>query len=85
MRDRQVVAFLETWSGFRRGVISSEKPNVRSTLSEILETHEVPTRYYLSPTACKGILRRAEKRGKALPEPLMRALVEVAGRESVQG
>jgi hypothetical protein len=43
-------------------------------LSDILETGDVPQRYFLSATACKGILRRAAKRGKELPEPLMRAL-----------
>ena len=36
------------------------------TLSQILEDH-VPQRYYLSRTACLGILRRAEVRGKELP------------------
>jgi hypothetical protein len=32
----------------------------------------------LSATACKGILRRAEKRGKQLPQQLERALQTVA-------
>jgi hypothetical protein len=37
----------------------------------LLEPPEcVPEKYYLSATACRGILRRAEKRGKALP-PLL--------------
>ena len=44
------------------------------SLSDILETGDLPRRYYLSAKACAGILRRAEKRGKALPPPLMRAL-----------
>ena len=42
-------------------------------LSSILQEH-VPDRYSLSPKACQGILRRAEKRGKELPEMLKRAL-----------
>ena len=42
-------------------------------LSSILQEH-VPDRYSLSPKACQGILRRAEKRGKELPEVLKRAL-----------
>ena len=46
-------------------------------LSDVLETGAVPQRYFLSATACKGILRRAEKRGKKLPEQLERALVTV--------
>jgi hypothetical protein len=49
-------------------------------LSDILETGEVPERYYLSATACRGILRRAEKRGKELPEALRSALLAVASQ-----
>ena len=47
------------------------------SLSDILETGAVPPRFFLSATACKGILRRAEKRGKALPEALRQALEAV--------
>ena len=46
-----------------------------STLSQILEV-SVPERYYLSPKACMGILKRAASRGKALPEVLRVALEE---------
>ena len=49
------------------------------SLSEILETGDVPRRYYLSAKACTGILRRAAKRGKELPPQLARALQAVAG------
>jgi hypothetical protein len=42
-----------------------------------LETQGVPQKFYLSPKACSGILRRAEKRGKELP-PLLRAALENA-------
>jgi hypothetical protein len=49
------------------------------SLSDILETGDVPQRYYLTAKACQGILRRAEKRGKDLPLPLQRALAAVAG------
>ena len=49
------------------------------SLSAILETGDVPRRYYLSAKACRGILRRAAKRGKELPIQLHRALVQVAG------
>ena len=38
------------------------------SLSDILETGDHLSRYSLSPKACAGILRRAEKRGKVLPE-----------------
>ena len=44
-----------------------------STLSQILQ-RDVPDKYYLSPKACQGILRRASARGKALPPVLQRAL-----------
>jgi hypothetical protein len=37
------------------------------SLSDILETGDVPQRYYLSAKACAGILRRAAKRGKNCP------------------
>ena len=46
-----------------------------SSLSDILEaTSRVPQRFYLSQKACAGILRRAERRGKALPPMLLAAL-----------
>ena len=51
---------------------------VACSLSDILETGDLPQRYFLSATACRGILRRAGKRGKALPTQLHRALQAVA-------
>jgi hypothetical protein len=39
----------------------------------VLEDSVAP-KYFLSPRACAGILRRAEKRGKKLPEHLEAAL-----------
>jgi DNA (cytosine-5)-methyltransferase 1 len=51
----------------RRGACSS-------SLALILQPPtDVQTRYYLSPKACEGILRRANKRGKVLPERLQKA------------
>ena len=65
----------------------SEYPSdgVASSLSDILETGELPQRYWLSGRACQGILRRAEKRGKTLPPPLEHALkaVAVSGQTSI--
>lgn len=57
---------------------TGESPSVvkESTLSQILEAN-APEKYYLSPRACAGILRRAEKRGKELPKMLKEALEEV--------
>ena len=52
-----------------------------SLLSDVLETAPIPERYFLSSTACAGILRRADKRRRTLPEPLMRAVQEVVARE----
>ena len=58
----------------------SEWPNDAAvcSLSQILETGPIPQRFFLSAKACQGILRRAEKRGKELPEQLARALKAVA-------
>lgn len=49
------------------------------SLSDILETGDIPQRYFLSPKACAGIIRRAGNRGKELPTQLRRALEQVAG------
>lgn len=49
------------------------------SLSDILETGDVPRRFFLTKKACAGILRRAAKRGKELPLQLARALQAVAG------
>ena len=52
-----------------------ESPSEESVshLSQILQAG-VPEKYYLSPKACLGILRRASARGKELPELLRKAL-----------
>lgn len=48
-------------------------------MADVLETSEVPQKYYLSAKACAGILTRAARRGKKLPEALETALREQAG------
>ena len=53
----------------------------RVYLSEILQQIEPDAPYWLSPKACKGILNRAGKRGKQLPEALRHALEQRAGSE----
>ena len=60
---------------------TGESPSVvrESTLSQILDLN-APAKYSLSPTACAGIIRRAEKRGKELPDMLKEALMEVIGQ-----
>ena len=57
----------------------SEWPSAAAvcSLSEVLETEAQP-RYFLSPRACLGILRRAKNRGKTLPRQLQAALTTVA-------
>ena len=54
-----------------------------SRLSRILQGF-APRRYYLSTTACRGIIRRAKARGKPLPEALLRAL-EIQGNMASSG
>lgn len=55
-----------------------ESPSVESEslLSLILEVN-APLKYYLSERACQGILTRASRRGKALPDILKTALLEM--------
>ena len=48
------------------------------SLSDILETGAHLAPYFSSRKACAGILRRAAKRGRALPDSLHRALEHVA-------
>ena len=50
-----------------------------SSLPDVLVA-DVPPRFYLSPKAAAGIIRRAEKRGRSLPRQLDRALTELAQR-----
>ena len=60
----------------------SDWPNDASvcSLSAILETGDVPQRFYLSARACTGILRRAARRGKTLPATLETALLAASVR-----
>jgi len=56
---------------------TSEFPSggaVSSSLRNVLETQPVLPKFYLSAKACEGIIRRAERRGKKLPETLDGAL-----------
>lgn len=60
-------------SSTQRRVGASHKDGNVYLLSSILMDN-VPERFSLSPKACQGILRRAEKRGKELPQVLKAAL-----------
>ena len=59
----------------------SESPSAAAvcSLSDVLESH-APQRFFLSQKAAQGILRRAKKRGRTLPERLMTALQVLAGQ-----
>ena len=70
--------------GWLRGVEESFSLPCLVSLSKVLESGPVHQKYFLSEKACSGILRRAERRGKALPEPLRQALQAVAGASSDQ-
>lgn len=64
------------WHGDSLTLNIGESPNAEreSLLSQILEEN-VPQKYYLSARACQGILTRASRRGKPLPELLEQALL----------
>lgn len=68
------------WLGECWMLNTGESPSVAvaSSLSQILQ-ERVPPKYYLSKTACLGILRRAQARGKELPPQLKEALMIQAG------
>lgn len=53
------------------------------SLAQILEP-DVAQKYFLSPRACRGILRRAEKRGRNLP-PMLRQALEMAAMDGADG
>lgn len=69
------------WDGVCLTAGISESPShVReSTLSAVIETGEVPDRYFLSPNAAKGMLRRADRMGRNLFPPLRKALEILSG------
>lgn len=91
-----LVPFSGRWSNSGMGspteswtLNTSEYPSVvvESSLSLVLETGELPQRFFLSAKACTGILRRSAKRGKALPPMLKAALEQVCqygGQETKQ-
>ena len=85
--DSTLPASFEGWANSGMGsrtefltLSTSEWPSDASvcSLSDTLEAGNVPQRFYLSARACQGILRRAEKRGKELPDTLQLALESTA-------
>jgi hypothetical protein len=80
--DGTLEPFSQAWSNAGMGgptgrltLSISEFPSAGAvcSLSDVLETGEVPQRYFLSAKACAGILRRAERRG-----------IQVADRDAKQ-
>ena len=71
------------WPGGCLTLNGSEWPNGAAvcSLSAILETGGHLSRFLISPKAARGILHRAEKRGKALPPPLRHALEAAASQD----
>lgn len=61
---------------------SSEYPSDAAVcfLSAIL-CQDAPQEYFLTPTACEGIIRRAERRGRSLP-PTLKGALEAAIRSN---
>lgn len=64
------------WDGVCLTAATSESPNLakESMLLAAIETGKVQQRYFLSPNAAKGMLRRANRMGRPLFPPLRRAL-----------
>jgi DNA (cytosine-5)-methyltransferase 1 len=57
-----------------------ESPNrdVESTLSEFIKTRNAPPKYFLSPNAARGILRRADNMGRNLIPSFRKSLETLA-------
>ena len=72
--------FRSPWREGKRPLNTGAAPRrpIRVSLSGMLEAYP-SLKYYLSKTACLGILRRAFERGKELPKMLARALKIQAG------
>lgn len=70
----------EQWRGGSSTPNTLDSPNDASvcSLSQVLEKGSIPPQYFLSSTACAGILRRAANRGKTLPPALFAALTAIA-------
>lgn len=71
-------------TGFSTVSISeSPKDGAVCFLSAVLQS-QVSSKYFLSPKAAAGILRRAEKRGRTLPDTLQQKLTALAMTEEAK-
>lgn len=59
----------------------TNKPIV-STIKDIVQTDDVPEKFYLSPQACRGILRRKEERDLKMNKQLEK-LMTIIGEEKI--
>jgi len=94
---KKQVTYPSSWTGWQNagmgtatGFLTLSTSESRSgavacSLSDVLETGNVPYEYFLSPAACRGILRRAEKRGRELPKALEAALKTAAAQPMGEG
>lgn len=62
---------------------TSESPShaKESTLWGVIETGEVPDKYFLRPNAAKGMLRRTKQMGRNLFPPLRESLEKLAAKD----
>lgn len=72
-RRKRMVFGVETAG---QSIFRSTSAESVSLLSSTLEVN-APEKYYLSARACQGILTRASRRGKKLPDLLQTALLEM--------
>ncbi len=59
-------------------VVEGCSSSVTVPLTAILETGDLPQRYFLTPRVCMDILKRADERNRKLPDMLRSALCEAA-------
>ena len=64
------------WDGVCLTAATSASPShaKESSLLDAIETGEVPDKYFLSPNAAKGIMRRTDQMGRRLFPPLRKSL-----------
>lgn len=69
------------WRGVCLTAKTTESPNHvgESSLLECIETRNVQDRYFLSPNAARGILRRVDHQGRNLP-PSFRKSLEILAK-----
>ena len=72
------------WDGRFLGAAHRESPckPKSATLYQIVEKHEVKQRYYLTPNAAEGILRRVDSNQRQLFAPLREGLEVLSGRKA---